>query len=247
MTQPTAADHLAVVRILAQCQPLVHVERACPHLTEYQIKTIAEEHGYPRLQSLKFALAVLEKKAAHATETTTAPPAEPKMEEQVSEQPAAPQTATQPLREVPPEPESEEPTDVDVLARAQRCGHPGIESRAHKIVRQLTDLQGDLDRWETVRHVEEERLHLQTRQRELEEELAQTRQALEHLPECPDNPLGGARPSDLQRDFLAEHRITSTELRAWATAQGMSVSVRGLLPTEVLDAYEAAHPTEATA
>lgn len=260
MTATTTLDQLAVVKGLAQSKSIDRVAAANPHLPREQVDLIARAAGYPRLATLQETVRRLEalvRREKSGPMTIDGVP-----------------VGTMPRNDVVVGPTKEKPTPAGRVAEVIKTSTPPATvdatrllldkakaSSARSTVRLAERIEGLLSSLQTSLRLEEqarirtaqaaeERKRIQAEIEETEQRLRELRAKVGQTPKT-RRPHGGISAGTAEAARAAHERVRNlgglTTIRTWAIEHGYTVGERGMLPREVVDAYEAALPTKAQA
>lgn len=205
-------------------------------LSEEQVRDVATTHGYPREDSMRRAIGILEKQS-DATADLAPKPEAPRPAAATGTRPpvaaAAPRPATtSPSSVTAPEARPVGPPDeIQVLLNTAK-GHPSkrIQNAANRVF-------DDLDRLRALIREDQEK-HAARRQAEAEK--AQVRAEVERLQRQLADAKAKLRGTSSATTPTRDGGPSIAEIRAWAKANGVECPGRGRLPAAVHEAYEAA-------
>lgn len=255
--KPTDADTLAVIKLLARGRDLNFVTAATPNLSPEQVREIAQSHGYPDVKKLAWSADQLETRISEAR--TKIPESEHTDERPTRTPPSRPQAVPPSQR---PAEQGRPADEIRVLiADAKQSTNKRIAKFADRLLDDIVKLRALVDEQRTrdsaKAEVEKERREARERVAKLEQELRQAKAALRGKAadiqtgtrSTPDRTAQGdaaRRRHERLATVLETYGVTADEIRAWAADNGHEVKAVGMLPTAILDAFEAAHEPKAS-
>lgn len=208
----------------------VQVVATIVHLDSEIVRQVAQSHGYPDLEKLKWAVDVVQKNIDDAR--TADIPKGTAPSPRVASVPSQPTTAAAPTSA------PAKPDEFRVLINtAKNHDRARIQKLADRILDDLAKLRGLIDA---------EQEAYQARQR-VAQEKAVARAEVERLEQQLREAKAKLHPSKkTSTSESTDDGASASEVRSWAIQQGIEVPGRGRLPQEVRDAYDEAHHQEAS-
>lgn len=266
MSTFTDTDKIAVLKLLAKGKDFGFVRAANMHLSDEEVREIAQSGGYPDRDKMQWAIDTLQK---HVDERSRELPAAQ------TPAPRADIDRTRP-RVLEDQPRQKPAFDAtaDLLLKAAAHPRARVQSLGKKISDQLVQLRDAIasaEADEKAKRAARERREAEKRSRErakqqmrdevrrLEAELKAARAKLRGKA-APTTSANSAKSSaradrlreafrakaDAQQAFLDRHGVTSRDVRDWAAVNSVQVAPTGLLPNAVLEAYDQAHEAKAS-
>lgn len=259
-TTPTPHQRLTIVKHLAGGKSLDTVA-TITRLSRDEVLDIASDHGYPKVESLKTAAGILERRleedqAAAAISTATKSPSGVDL--------TGRPPATTPTRVATAAAPADahvsgtgKPDEFRVLINtAKGMGSKRIQTLANRILDDTAKLRGliqaEQDKTAARQAKDRKRKEARAEVERLEKQLREARARLRGTPTTKQasstgttRSAGSSTLTEMRAriaEVLDRHQVTSKQVRAWAAANDIVCPATGMLPARVVDAYDQAHP-----
>lgn len=267
MREPTLMDRYQIARMLAAGKSLPLVDCANPHLQRAQVEQIAEASGYPDTATLNDTATALWIQIEAERDTIPTGKTAGDIAAARQARPVLAAQTTEPTITLPPH-------TADLLTAARQSSHKRTTALADKIETLLTDLKTRLHaETQAARDAQKRDRQRQEALAEVAAAEEALRLAREKARRYKNHPGGNGRATTTRapssesrrpggiasRPHLAENRnsgrqyqndlvqrcgCTIADIRAWANEQGLNPGRGSRIARTILDAFEAAHPSE---
>lgn len=239
----TTADTLAVLKMLASGRSLDFTAAANPHLSDEQVREVAQSHGYPNVANVRKAVAIIEDRQVK-DEVASLPSAQPRP------QTVRPRIASTPAAVLTPVPTITADATARLLEQAAASPKARIRAlgkKASEDIARVRDALAQVAAAEKAKEAARSRRQAEKRARERAREQVRAEvKRLEDELRAARAKLRGNRASSTVAAMSAGEPTESARIRAWCAETGVEVNANGRIPASVREAYEAAQSERAS-